>query len=106
MIDASPEMLSLFCGALERPAADDRAAYLDAACGKDTELRVRIEALLRAHEAAGGFLPEKPGADDPRETTADPGTGGPGRIVGPYKLLQQIGEGGMGTVWMAEQQQP
>jgi len=47
MIDASPEMLSIFCGALERLAADERAAYLDAACGKDAELRARIEALLR-----------------------------------------------------------
>src|SRR5262249_50228267 len=53
-----------------------------------------------------GFLPEQPGAHDPRVTTAGPVTECPGRIVGPYKLLQQIGEGGMGTVFMAEQQQP
>src|SRR5262245_29334233 len=59
MIDASPEMLSIFCGALERLAADERAAYLDAACGTDAELRARVEALLRAHEAAGGFLADR-----------------------------------------------
>src|SRR5437588_358695 len=45
MNDASPEMLSLFCGALERPAAQERAAYLDAACGHDAALRARVEAL-------------------------------------------------------------
>src|SRR5262245_48803103 len=106
MIDASPEMLSIFCGALERRAADERAAYLEAACGKDVELRARIEALLRAHEAASGFRPEQPGDGDPRATTAAPVAERPGRVIGPYKLLQQIGEGGMGTVFMAEQQRP
>ena|SRR5436309_2173910 len=59
MNDAGPEMLSIFCGALERLAADERAAYLEAACGQDAELRARIEALLQAHEAAGGFLPAR-----------------------------------------------
>src|SRR5262249_6643913 len=110
MIDASPEMLSIFCGALERLAADERAAYLDAACGQDAELRARIEALLRAHEAAGeaagGFLREQPGPGAPRPTTAEPLPQRPGVVIGPYKLLQQIGEGGMGTVFMAEQTKP
>jgi hypothetical protein len=45
MHDASPEMMSLFCAALERPSADERAAYLDAACGQDAALRARLEAL-------------------------------------------------------------
>src|SRR5262245_8149296 len=106
MIDASPEMLSIFCVALERLAADERAAYLDAACGKDAELRARIEELLRAHEAASGFLPEQPVTGNPRPTSAEPLPQRPGVVVGPYKLLQQIGEGGMGTVFMAEQTQP
>src|SRR5262249_6425390 len=106
MIDASPEMLSIFCGALERLAADERAAYLDAACGTDAALRTRVEALLRAHEAASGFLPERPVAGDTRAPTAAAVAERLGRVVGPYKLLQQIGEGGMGTVFMAEQQQP
>src|SRR5215472_14896437 len=106
MIEASPEMLSIFCGALERLAADERAAYLDAACGQDAELRARIEGLLRAHEAAGGFLPEQPGTGDPRPTTAEPLPQRPGVVIGPYKLLQQIGEGGLGAVYLAEQQEP
>src|SRR5262249_58839624 len=58
------------------------------------------------HEAAGGFLPEGPVAGDARATTAAAVAERLGRVVGPYKLLQQIGEGGMGTVFMAEQQQP
>src|SRR4051812_6639735 len=106
MIDASPEMLSIFCGALERLAADERAAYLQAACGKDVGLRARVEALLRAHEAAGGFLPQQSRAHDPPATTAEPLTERIGTEIGPYKLLQPIGEGGMGAVFMAEQTKP
>jgi serine/threonine protein kinase/pimeloyl-ACP methyl ester carboxylesterase/tetratricopeptide (TPR) repeat protein len=82
-----------------------RAEYLDQACGADVELRRDIESLLGAHDAPGGLL-----QDDPCRTRAaddrDPIAEGPGSLIGPYKLLQQIGEGGMGTVFMAEQTQP
>ena len=70
MKDARPELMSLFCGALERPSADQRAGYLDAACGEDRELRARVEALLRAHEQAGGFLRDTSEASDPRATAS------------------------------------
>jgi WD40 repeat protein/serine/threonine protein kinase len=106
MKDASPEMLSLFCGLLERSSADERAAYLEAACGSDRELRERIEALLRAHEQAGGFLRESAEGRDPSATTDEPIRERPGTVIGPYKLLEQIGEGGFGVVFMAEQLQP
>jgi serine/threonine protein kinase/WD40 repeat protein/gas vesicle protein len=106
MKDASPEMLSIFASAVERPSPEERAAFLDTACGSDAELRGRIEALLRAHDEAGGFLRDRPTAREPVATIDQPAGEGPGSVIGPYKLLEQIGEGGFGVVYMAEQTQP
>jgi serine/threonine protein kinase/WD40 repeat protein len=106
MEDASPKMLSIFDAAIEHPSPQERAAFLDSACGTNAELRQRIEALLRAHEKAGGFLQERMMTSSPVATVALPGTAIPGSVIGPYKLIEQIGEGGMGTVWMAQQTEP
>jgi eukaryotic-like serine/threonine-protein kinase len=108
----------VFLAAAELSPAE-RAAYLDTACPGDAELRRRVEALLRAHDEPGSFpaeLPEKvaaalgskPGkANELGETSAPTGPDETiGAQVGPYKLLQRLGEGGMGTVYMAEQAQP
>src|SRR5579862_8530172 len=95
---------TLFHLALEQPAAE-RAAFLDRMCGDDQALRERVEALLHAHDNPSDFLDQPPVPrtrilDEPRITEM------PGSHIGPYKLLQQIGEGGMGVVFMAEQTEP
>jgi serine/threonine protein kinase/tetratricopeptide (TPR) repeat protein len=98
-----PSLDTVFCAAIDIPLPEERSAYLDRACGGDAELRRQIDRLIAAHFRAGDFL-DGPAAA-PAQTVDQP-TGGPGSSVGPYKLLQQIGEGGMGTVFMAEQIEP
>jgi eukaryotic-like serine/threonine-protein kinase len=96
---------ALFAAVLQMPTRAERAAYLECACGDDHALRQRVEALLVAHEASGGVLDSPPSALTPT-VGYQPLTEGPGTLIGPYKLLQQIGEGGMGVVYMAEQLEP
>jgi eukaryotic-like serine/threonine-protein kinase len=87
-------------------SADARAAYLERACGGDAKLRQRVEALLQTHDHVGDFLEESP-QKATIEARIDGSTNErPGDWIGRYKLLQQIGEGGCGVVYMAEQEEP
>lgn len=97
---------AVFAAALERHTPEARAAYLDEACGADLALRRRVEALLSAAHRAGDFL-ETPFAilHDDADLTAEL-TEKPGDRLGRYKLLEKIGEGGCGVVYMAEQEEP
>jgi serine/threonine protein kinase/Tfp pilus assembly protein PilF len=109
-----PEVNDLFLRAQEMPAPEDRQRFLDEACAGKPELRVRVEGLLRAGAEAGSFL-ERPAeelgatgasAPGPRDERTSLPRENPGAVVGPYKLLELVGEGGMGTVWMADQTEP
>jgi tetratricopeptide (TPR) repeat protein/tRNA A-37 threonylcarbamoyl transferase component Bud32 len=99
----------LFNAAAELTDPGQRAAFLDAACSHDPSLRAEIEDLLRHDDAAAGFLSTpapSPDATSDAGATVPPSLEPTASRIGPYKLLQLIGEGGMGTVWMAEQTTP
>ncbi|HEX5106090.1 MAG TPA: serine/threonine-protein kinase, partial [Pirellulaceae bacterium] len=100
-----PQAETIFGKAIEFGAVGERNAFLDGACHGDPALRQQVDKLVHDYFRAGEFL-EQPVAQIASPTLDQPITEMPGTPIGSYKLLQQIGEGGMGVVYMAEQTEP
>src|SRR5687767_583174 len=103
MPENSPTDRSIFLSAIEIALPHEREAFIARACGENSRLRAAVQALLAAHGESGDLLDA---ADRLSPTIATPSAEQAGTQIGPYKLLQQIGEGGMGVVYMAEQHEP
>ncbi len=100
-----PTIGSLLATAVEISGFDERQRFVDQSCRGDAALKQRLQELIDNHFRAGSFL-EAPAAGFAASIDVPISNAGPGTVVGHYKLLQQIGEGGMGTVYMAEQMRP
>jgi serine/threonine protein kinase/tetratricopeptide (TPR) repeat protein len=94
----------IFLEAIEKATPEERAAYLDGACGKDALLRQKMEEVLAKHFEQDSFM--KQPAVEASKTVVLPLSEGPGTVIDRYKLLEKLGEGGFGAVYVAEQKEP
>src|SRR5262245_29694418 len=104
MSDRAERAKEVFLEAIEKQAPQQWPAFLDDACADDVDLRAAVERLLRAQAVLGSFH------EGPRpwagETVEERVPERPGTVLGHFNLLEPIGEGGMGSVWMAQQTEP
>ncbi len=104
MSDVKPDLQEIFCEALGLQSQEERSRFLDSVCADDQEIRAKVDRLLVANEQAGEFLPGASPADE--ATTDEASVERVGARIGPYKLLEPLGEGAFGTVYMADQREP
>src|SRR5687767_14901657 len=100
----SGDAKSIFLAAAEMSSPAERWAYLDAACADNPALRRDVEEMLEHHAQLGSFL-QSP-ASAPAATVDHSAAERPDMVIGPYKLVEEIGEGGMGAVYLAQQTEP
>jgi serine/threonine protein kinase/WD40 repeat protein len=109
MAEWNPRANDIFVRAAEIDPPDEQRRFLEQECGDDAELQAQVESLLSAGGRIGSFL-EKPAAPALAAVGGTaayaPLTEGPNTVIGPYRLMEQIGEGGFGLVFVAEQQAP
>src|SRR5262249_36408128 len=97
---------AIFDRAVEIESPSDREAFVLRECAEDPGLRAKVLGLLGAYDQAGTFLESAPLCILTVATADHPPDAALGTIVGPHKLLEEVGEGGMAIVWMAQQQEP
>ncbi len=105
MLERSVSTETILAEAIEIPGEQERCSFVERACGEDIELRRHVERLIANHFQAGDFL-ESPASPLSATIRLAHDAEALGTWIGPYKLREVIGEGGMGTVYVAEQEQP
>ena len=106
MNPADDRVETIFHAALELSDPAQREALIHAECGDDPAIEMRVRRLIAVHEGASGLLADAPLSPEIERELARLKPEEGGEMIGPYKLREQIGEGGFGAVWVAEQEQP